>query len=203
MLIRSETLVIFASDNGPTHNVGGADSTFFESAGKLRGLKGSMYEGGLRVPFIASWKGKIKPGTTCETRWAFWDVLPTLAEVAQSKPTENLDGISFLPTLLGQQQTKQHEYFYWESAGYGGQQAVIAGQWKAVRTQLKQHAGQQNLKTQLFNMDEDESEAKDVAGQHPDVLARLELLMKREHAPSTLFPLPAIDPTVNAPGKKK
>jgi len=201
--LTENTLVIFTSDNGPTHNVGGADSTFFESAGALRGLKGSMYEGGLRVPFIATWKGKIKAGSICDTRWAFWDVMPTLADVANAKLPDHLDGISFLPILLGQQQTKQHEYFYWESAGYGGQQAVIAGQWKAVRIQLKQQAGQPKLKTQLFNIDEDEREAKDVATQHPEALARLEAIMKREHIPSPLFPLPAIDPAVNAPGKKK
>lgn len=201
--LTGNTLIIFTSDNGPTHNVGGADSTFFESAGKLRGLKGSMYEGGLRVPFIASWKGKIKPGTVCDARWAFWDVMPTLGEVVQAKLPVKLDGISFLPTLLGQRQPKQHDFFYWESGGYGGQQAVIAGPWKAVRTNLKQQAGQPKLKTQLFNIDEDESETQDAAAKHPTEVARLEALMRREHIPSAIFPLPAIDPSVNAPSKKK
>lgn len=201
--LTENTLVIFTSDNGPTHNVGGADSTFFESAGKLRGLKGSMYEGGLRVPFIASWKGKITPGTICDTRWAFWDILPTLADLAQSPLPEHLDGISFLPTLLGRKQTNQHECLYWESPGYGGQQAVISGPWKAVRTQLKQQAAQGTLKTQLFQLDQDESETHDLATKHPDILSKLESLMKREHAPSPLFPLPAIDLSRQSPADKK
>lgn len=201
--LTENTLIIFTSDNGPTHNVGGADSTFFESAGKLRGLKGSMYEGGLRVPFIASWKGKIKPGSVCDARWAFWDVMPTLGEVAQAKTPGNLDGLSFLPTLLRQPQSKQHEYFYWESSGYGGQQAVIAGSWKAVRTQLKQQAGQAKLKTQLFNLDNDESEKNDVASQHSDEVVKLEAIMQREHVPSLLFPLPAIDAIIDKSGGKK
>ncbi len=201
--LTDNTLIIFTSDNGPTHKVGGADSAFFESAGKLRGLKGSMYEGGLRVPFIASWKGKIKPGALCDTRWAFWDMMPTLGEAAHAELPVKLDGISFLPTLLGQSQPKQHEFLYWESGGYGGQQAVIAGPWKAVRTNLKQQVSQPKLKTQLFNVDEDESEACDVAALHPAEVTRLEALMKREHSPSAIFPLPAIDPAVNTPGKKK
>lgn len=201
--LTENTLIIFTSDNGPTHNVGGADSAFFESAGKLRGLKGSMYEGGLRVPFIASWKGKIRPGTVCDSRWAFWDIMPTLGEGVQAKLPGKVDGISFLPMLMGQPQTKQHEFFYWESGGYGGQQAVIASPWKAVRTNLKQQVGQPALKTQLYNLDEDESETRDIATQHPVELAKLESYLKREHQASNLFPLPAIDPTVTVPGKKK
>ncbi|MFT3879920.1 MAG: arylsulfatase [Gemmatales bacterium] len=201
--LTENTLIIFTSDNGPTHNVGGADSAFFESAGKLRGLKGSMHEGGLRVPFIASWKGKIKPGSVCDSRWAFWDVMPTLGEVAQTKVPGKVDGISFLPTLLGQPQPKQHEFFYWESGGYGGQQAVIAGPWKAVRTNLRQQVGQPKLKTQLFNIDVDESETRDVASEHLRQLAVLENIMKHAHTPSMIFPLSAIDSTVTLPGKKK
>lgn len=201
--LTENTLVIFTSDNGPTHNVGGADSAFFESAGKLRGLKGSMYEGGLRVPFIASWKGKITPGSVCESRWAFWDVLPTLGEIARAKIPDNIDGISFLATLQRHPLAKQHEYLYWESGGYGGQQAIIAGPWKAMRTNLKQQVDQPKLKTQLFNIDEDESETRDVASQHPRQLAVLENIMKHAHTPSMVFPLPAIDSTVTLPGKKK
>lgn len=200
--LSENTLIIFTSDNGPTHNAGGADSTFFQSAGHLRGLKGSMYEGGLRVPFVATWKGKIKPGTTNDTRWAFWDVLPTMAELVGTKLPENTDGISLLSTMLGQTQRKQHEFLYWESPGYGGQQAVIAGKWKAVRQQLSRQVGKSTLKTELYDLDADEGEKQDVAQDHPEVLQKLETIMKREHVPSALFPLQAIDPAPSRPAKK-
>src|SRR5262249_1894365 len=98
--LEKDTLIIFTSDNGPTHNVGGADSDFFNPAGKLRGLKGSVYEGGIRVPFIAYWPDKLKPGTR-DGRFYFPDVLPTLCEVAGAKVPEKLDGVSLWPTLSG------------------------------------------------------------------------------------------------------
>lgn len=201
LMLSENTLIIFTSDNGPTHNVGGADSTFFQSAGHLRGLKGSMYEGGLRVPFIATWKGKIKPNTTCETRWAFWDVLPTMAELTSAKLPEPTDGISFLPTLLGQPQQRTHDFLFWESPGYGGQQAVIAGNWKAVRQQLGKQIGKP-VKTELYDLEADESEKLDISSKHPEMLARLEDIMKREHVPSAVFPLQAIDPARIPPAKK-
>ncbi|MEZ6143098.1 MAG: arylsulfatase [Zavarzinella sp.] len=182
------TLVIFTSDNGPTHNVGGADSTFFESAGKLRGLKGSLYEGGIRVPTVAYWPGKIAPGSESTSPFAHWDVLPTLAEVAGAPAPQGIDGISFLPTLLGKEQ-KQHEFLYWEFPGYGGQQAVQAGPWKAVRQKL----GTGVVKTELYNLQNDPYEATDVASQHPDVVKKMEAIMVQEHTPSKIFPLQSID----------
>lgn len=200
--LAKNTLVIFTSDNGPTHNVGGADSAFFESAGKLRGLKGSMYEGGLRVPLLAVWKGKIKPKSICNQRWAFWDVMPTLGEAGQIAIPVHIDGISFLPTLLGRAQPAHHDYLYWETPGYGGQQAVIAGPWKAVRTELRQQAGKKPLKTQLYQLEEDEGETRDRAVDQPEIVARLEELMRNAHQPSTVFPLPAVDPRPNVGGKK-
>lgn len=194
--LTEKTLILFTSDNGPTHNVGGADSAFFASAGKLRGLKGSMYEGGLRIPFIASWKGKIAPGTVNHTNWAFWDVMPTLAEIGGSTAPKDTDGISLLPTLIGKPQAKIHDFLYWESPGYGGQQAVIAGEWKAVRQQLRQQANARNfktIKTQLYHLGNDESETTDVGEQNPEIVARLIKIMEREHVPSTLFLLPGVD----------
>jgi arylsulfatase len=193
--LEKNTLVIFASDNGPTHNVGGADSTFFKSAGTLRGLKGSLYEGGIRVPFIAYWPGKIKPGTTCDERLYFPDILPTFCDVAGVKAPDKLDGISFFPALSGRAQQKPHDFLYWEFPAYGGQQAVIAGNWKAVRENL----GKGVVKTELYDLATDESESTDVAAKHPDVLAKLEKLMKEQHTPNPDFPLQAIDP----PAKKK
>lgn len=189
--LEKDTLILFTSDNGPTHNVGGADSTFFNSAGKLRGLKGSLYEGGVRVPLIAYMPGTIKAGGTTDARFYFPDVLPTLSEFAGAKVPDKLDGISFRPVLTGAKQ-RAHEFLYWEFPGYGGQQAVIAGDWKAVRQAL----GKGVVKTELYNLATDEGEKDDVAAKHPDVLARLEKLLKDQHTPSADFPLQAIDPPV-------
>jgi arylsulfatase A len=183
------TLVLFTSDNGPTHNVGGADSTFFKSAGDLKGLKGSLYEGGIRVPLIAAWPGKVKPGGTCDTPFAFWDVLPTLCELTGADTPKGLDGISFLPTLLGKGEQAKHNFLYWEFPGYGGQQAVREGDWKAVRQKL----GQKKIVTELYDLKADPNETTDVAAKHPDVLKRLEQRMAEQHTPNKDFPLQAID----------
>lgn len=191
--LEKDTLILFTSDNGPTHNVGGADSNFFNSAGTLRGLKGSLYEGGIRVPLIAYMPDTIKAGGTTDARHYFPDVLPTLCAFAGAKVPAGLDGISFRPLLTGAKQ-QAHEFLYWEFPGYGGQQAVIAGNWKAVRQAL----GKGVVKTELYDLAADEGEKTDVAAKHPDVLARLEKLMKDQHTPSADFPLQAID----APAKK-
>jgi arylsulfatase len=189
-----DTLVLFTSDNGPTHNVGGADSTFFNSAGKLRGLKGSLYEGGIRVPFVAYMPTRIKRGTVHNQPLYFPDVLPTLCEFAGAKVPKDLDGISFRPLLVPTNQKQEdHEFLYWEFSGYGGQQAVIEGEWKAVRQDL----GKGVVKTELYHLAKDESEKDDVAAKFPEVLARLEKRMREEHTPNADFPLQTVD------GKKK
>jgi len=176
------TLVFFTSDNGPTFN-GGTDSTFFESAGLLRGLKQSLYEGGIRVPMIARWPGRIKPGSHTDQTGAFWDVMPTLAEVTGAKCPADVDGISFLPTLLGKPGQEQHDYLYWENAG---KQAVRMGDWKAVRVGLKRNP---DAPVQLFDLKTDLGEKTDVAAQHPDVVAKIARIMKEGRTESELFPL--------------
>ncbi len=191
--LEKDTLVLFTSDNGPTHNAGGADSTFFNSAGKLRGLKGSVYEGGIRVPLIAYMPGTIKAGSTFDTQLYFPDILPTLCEFAGAKVPDKIDGISFRPVLVGQKQ-RTHDFLYWEFPSYGGQQAVIEGDWKAVRQNLAKGV----VKTELYNLATDESEKDDIAAKNPDVLARLEKRLKEQHTPNPDFPLQAIDP----PAKK-
>lgn len=183
------TLVLFTSDNGPTHNVGGADSTFFKSAGDLKGLKGSLYEGGIRVPLIAYWPGKIKAGATCDTPFAFWDLLPTLCDAAAIETPKGVDGVSFFPTLMGKGGQKTHDFLYWEFPGYGGQQAVREGDWKAVRQKL----GQKKIVTELYDLKTDPNETTDVAAKHPEVLKKLEKRMEEQHTPSKEFPLQAID----------
>jgi arylsulfatase A len=177
--LADNTLVIFTSDNGPTF-AGGSDPAFFESAGPLRGLKGSVYEGGIRVPFIARWPGRIKPGSESDHISAFWDFLPTCAELLGVDPPQGLDGLSLLPTLLGRPgQQKQHEYLYWELTG---QQAVRMGDWKAIR--LKP-----NQKTQLFDLRADLGEQNDVADRHPDIVARAEQIFTSGRTDSKVFPL--------------
>ncbi|MEJ2702798.1 MAG: arylsulfatase [Sedimentisphaerales bacterium] len=173
------TLVIFTSDNGPTFN-GGTDSAFFESAKPFRGLKASVYEGGIRVPYIARWPGRIKPGTTSDLISAFWDFLPTCCQLIGVDPPANIDGISMLPTLLGQpQKQKRHKYLYWELRG---QQAVRMGKWKGLR--LKP-----NRKIQLYNLEEDIGESDDVASEHPDLVAEVAEIFKTGRTPSETFPL--------------
>lgn len=187
--LEKDTLVIFTSDNGPTHNVGGADSTFFKSAATLRGLKGSLYEGGIRVPFVAYWPGRIRPGTTNDLRLYFPDVLPTLCSAAQAEPPKGIDGVSFFNALIEQGLQPRHEFLYWEFPAYGGQQAVIEGDWKAVR----QNLAKGEVKTELYDLASDPSESTDVAAKHPAILARLEKRMKEQHAPNPEFPLQTID----------
>jgi len=188
------TLVMFSSDNGTTHLGKEVDYEFFKSVGPLRGLKGSLYEGGIRVPMIARWPGKIKPSTVTDHLSAFWDVLPTIAEVTGTEPPEGIDGISFAPTLLGQPQNqRQHEYLYWEFPSYGGQQAVRMGDWKAVRQEMLRRNKPDPLKIELYNLKDDVGESQDVAPEHPEIVARMQKIMETAHVPSELFRMPPID----------
>jgi len=178
--LEGNTIVMFTSDNGPTFN-GGSDSEFFESARPLRGLKGSIYEGGIRVPFIVRWPGRVKAGSTSEHICAFWDFLPTCCEVIGVNAPVDIDGISMLPTLLGQRsRQKKHEYLYWELRG---QQGVRMGRWKAVR--LKP-----NQKIQLYDLDKDIGEQNDVAGANPDIVTKMAEIMRSGRTESEVFPLP-------------
>jgi arylsulfatase len=188
--IDDQTLVVFTSDNGPTHDgVGGSDSVFFKSAGSLRGLKGSVYEGGLRVPLIARWPGRIKAGTVSDFPSYFPDLFPTLMASIGEKPPSDIDGTSLAPTLLGKpDQQRRPRFLYWEFHGYGGQQAVRFGDWKAVRRNL--HKGK--VVTELYNLAVDPGESMDVASDNPKVVREAEGYMQGAHLPSKLFPLKAI-----------
>jgi arylsulfatase A-like enzyme len=132
--IEDQTLILFSSDNGP-HKEGGVDSKFFQSSGPFRGIKRDLYEGGIRVPFIAHWPGKIKPGQISPFIGSFADVVPTLGEIGGAKSAPATDGISFAPTLLGKAQTNQHDFLYWEFHERGFQQAARMANWKALRPQ--------------------------------------------------------------------
>src|SRR5262249_4032965 len=125
------TIIFFSSDNG-AHKEGGVNPNFFHSSGPLRGTKRDLYEGGIRVPLLVRWPGVIKPGVS-DLPCAFWDFLPTAAELLSTNAPAKLDGISILPTLLGQSQTNRHAFLYWEFHERGFQQAARMGNWKAVR----------------------------------------------------------------------
>ena len=178
------TLVIFTSDNGP-HTEGGADPAFFNSAGGLNGFKGDLYEGGIRVPMIARWPGKIAPGSTSDFAATFYDVLPTLSELAHTAPPAGLDGLSFVPTLLGQQQTP-HDHLYWEFAEKAGQQAVRMGNWKGVRRNVKKMP---EGPIELYDLKTDPAETKNVAADHPDIVNKIAQIMRSDRTESKEFPL--------------
>ncbi|MCA9231207.1 MAG: arylsulfatase [Planctomycetales bacterium] len=180
------TIVMFTSDNGPAEErLAGSDSKFFNSAGPLRGRKGSVNEGGIRVPLVARWPGHIAAGQTSDLQAAFWDFLPTLCDIADLPTPAGIDGLSIAPTLLDNVEQTTHDYLYWEFPAYGGQQAIRQGDWKAVR----QNISQGNMEIQLFNLADDIAEQRDLAKQHPDRVAQLDELMKSVRVPSQLFPL--------------
>ncbi len=171
-----DTVVFFTSDNGP-HREGGRDPAFFKSSGPLRGIKRDLYEGGIRMPMIARWPGRIRPGTVSDAIWAHWDLLPTAAEIAGAPVSEGLDGISFVPTLLGRPPQKSHEFLYWEFHEKGFDQAVRMGDWKAVRNGL-------DAPLELYNLAMDLGEKTNVAADHPDVVAKVEAYLKTARSES-------------------
>jgi arylsulfatase len=174
-----KTLIIFTSDNGPTFN-GGTDSEFFNSAGPLRGLKTQLYEGGIRVPLIAWWPQLVEAGSTSDHVSAFWDFLPTFAELVGTEVPTDVDGLSLLSTLFGRSDEQaRHEYLYWE---YHGRQAVRLGDWKGYRTSV-------DSPIELYDLAADIGETRDVADLHPDVVARIAAIMQSGRTESELFPL--------------
>ncbi len=182
--IYENTLVVFTSDNGPTYT-GGADTEFFKSAhpfitAKGRG-KGSVYEGGIRVPLIAAWPGKIKAGSRTDHISCFYDVMPTICDLVGTSSHSETDGISFLPTLLGQKQ-KEHEYLYWEFPGYNGQQALRMSNWKAVRKDIKDG----NLKIELYDLENDIQEQNDVSLSNLDLIKIIKTIFAAEHVPASI-----------------
>ncbi|PHN05977.1 arylsulfatase [Flavilitoribacter nigricans] len=169
------TIVFFTSDHGP-------NPPFIEpleSNKPFRGVKRQLLEGGLRVPMIVRWPGKIRAGTVSDFPWAFWDVMPTMAELAATQTPENIDGISVLPTLLGQQQ-QPHDYFYWEFYS-PFQQAVRVDHWKGIRLGTEEPI-------HLFDLNKDPEELNDLAGQHPDIVQKMENIMAEAHTPSPYWP---------------
>ena len=182
--IEDNTIIVFASDNGP-HTEGGADPKYFKSSGPLKGVKRDLYEGGIRVPMIIKWPGKIKEGTKTDLVSAFWDVFPTFSEIAGIAVPANLDGISFLPTLLNKPEAqKQHEYLYWEFHEKGGRQAVRKGKWKAVKYNVLK---QPNAPIELYDLSQDVGEKNNIASKHPEIVKDMERILKEARTPSDVF----------------
>jgi len=178
------TLICFTSDNGPRKN--SPTTEFFDSNGRLRGGKRDLYEGGLRVPMIARWLGTIPPGTQTDHISAFWDVLPTFAKMADQPFTDNIDGISFLPTLLENNKQTTHELLYWEFHEGEGAQAIRQGKWKAVKNGVKTDSPSP---LELYDLEADLGETQDLAAQYPQKARELDSLMSVVRTPSALFPL--------------
>jgi arylsulfatase A-like enzyme len=177
------TIVFFTSDNGPC-DCCAHDVEFFESNGELRGVKREMYEGGIRIPMIVRWPGKVPVNRVSDTIWAFWDFLPTVEELAGLPPSKNIDGISFLNELLGKPQTKQHDYLYWD---YGHvrdtyMQAVRMDKWKGIKLGV-------NASVELYDLSRDIGEINNVAEGNPEVVKRIEEKMKEAYVPSEDYPI--------------
>ena len=175
------TIVIFTSDNGP-HREGGANPDYFRSYGPLKGVKRDVYEGGIRVPMIAWGPEKIKAGVKSEHISAFWDVMPTLAELTGVTLPEAGDGISFLPTLLSEGEQKQHDYLYWEFHELNGREALRSGNWKLIRQPV---VGETIL--ELYDLSSDIHEDNNLAQQNPEKVKELEVLMDGARTESPLF----------------
>lgn len=178
--IAENTLVLFSSDNGP-HAEGGIDPTFFHSSGPLRGIKRDLYEGGIRVPLIVRWPGRIAPGSVSKHVSAFWDVLPTLAAVAEVSPPSGLDGISFLPSLLRESQP-EHNYLYWEFHEKSSKQAIRRGDWKAVRISPSSDI-------ELYDLSKDLGEENNVADAFPGIVTEMSELFEQARSDDRTWPL--------------
>jgi arylsulfatase A-like enzyme len=188
--LEDNTLILFSSDNGATF-VKQVDTPFFESVGKLRGLKMEVYEGGIRIPMIAYWKNKIKAGQTTDHISAQYDVMATFAELLNIKPAYPTDGISFLPTLLNKNTQKQHEYLYFEYPENGGQLAIRKGDWKGVKRNVKANP---TATWEIYNLKDDLSERTNLAAAHPELANEFDEIVKREHRPSHVQDWEFVDP---------
>lgn len=178
------TLVIFTSDNGP-HRENGGDPEFFNNTGIYRGIKRDLYEGGIRMPFIASWQGTIKPSVTNQMA-ALWDMYPTFLQLAGVSTKKNIDGISLVPALLKQGKQPEHDYLYWEFHENDGRQCVRWKNWKLIKLNVNTT---DKAETELYNLTNDPAEKNNVAAANPAVVAKLNSILKKAHASNGDWPL--------------
>lgn len=181
--IDQNTIVLLSSDNGP-HKEGGHMPNYFNSNGGLRGFKRDLYEGGIRCPLLVRWPGKVEAGSTSNHISAHWDLFPTFCELAGINPPEGLDGISFLPTLLGKEQEK-HEHLYWEFYEGGGKRAVRIGKWKAVQNQVNRKG--KDAPIEIYDLESDRAETSDLAAHNSELIARIQKIFEQSHTPSPLW----------------
>jgi arylsulfatase len=190
--IYDNTIIMFCSDNGPSSE-GGNHPLFFNSGGPFKSEYGwgSVHEGGIREPFIVEWKGKVKAGSTSDMISATTDIMPTLCDLLNIYSPKNIDGISILPEISGGRQTQQHDYLYWEFPEYGGQLAIRMDNWKGVILNIKKG----NMQWQLFDLNNDIQEQQDVAAQHPDIIKKMNAIVKKEHHTPEVktFLMPALE----------
>jgi arylsulfatase A-like enzyme len=196
--LSENTLIVFTSDNGTTHggrdpnfHIGGVDPEFFNSTSGLRGWKGSVYEGGLRVPCIVKWPDHVAPGSTSDAASYFPDWFPTLCSIAGASLPEgqHLDGIDLATVLDGKSAVPRHELMIWDFHNYGGLIAIRDGQWKAVRRNVLKKP----TAWELYNIDIDRQESRDLASQHQDIVTRLEAEYIKTRTMEPDFPVPFYD----------
>jgi arylsulfatase A len=182
--LEKNTIVIFTSDNGP-HHEGGGDPDYFNSNGDLKGYKRDLYEGGIRTPMLVRWPSTIIPGSVSDHISAFWDIMPTFAEISGAKTVERIDGISFLPVLLGKKVQKEHKYLYWEFHEEGGKIAIRMGKWKAIKLDIDKIV---QGAIELYDLEKDIGETNNIASSNPEIVKTMEQIMKQAHTPSKDFP---------------
>ncbi len=189
--LEEDTLIFFASDNGP-HAEGLHDANFFNSNGDLKGIKRELTDGGIRIPFIARWPSKIKAGSVSDHVSGFQDLMPTVSELAHMKAGGENDGISLLPTLLGQGTQREHPYLFWSFDEQGGKRAVLKWPWKLIHVNTESAPQKKKgravppkpLLIQLYNLDQDPAEEKNIAVENAAVVAELEKLMTEAYHPA-------------------
>ncbi|MGB4710171.1 MAG: arylsulfatase [Fuerstiella sp.] len=197
--LTNNTLVVFTSDNGPTHggrdprwHIGGAACTYFNSAGGLKGFKGSCYEGGIRIPCVVSWPGRVAAGSKSELPSYFPDWYPTICTVAEVDLPEaqRLDGINLLPELTGKPMPKREDPLYWDFHDYGGIVAIRDGKWKALRRDTLRKVP---ANWELYDLESDAAETTDVSSEHPEIVERLEAAFIATRTIESDFPVPLYD----------
>jgi arylsulfatase A-like enzyme len=196
--LAEDTVIIFKADNGTAPN-GGVDRDFFDSLGGLRGLKTNLYEGGIRVPLVAAWKGHTEGGRKEHRYWASYDLFPTLCELAGARAPRGLDGLSFASLLNGQEPRRAHTFLYFEYPEGPQQQAVISDGLKLVRPNLRAHPEEM----ELYDLEADPGERRDLAEGRRTETERLYAIALREHRPSAGFPIPALDNEVRRAGRER